>query len=163
MKLAESTLKKAMKFNLTDLILMLSRLLRTHYSSIVGSQKKLIQYSEIIEKYSRIFEAEVTAEHCHANLSFYYVNTRTLRTEAISLADEYVARLEPYFMKIDSFRFHFLYYNTIITGYQLKNNHELVIDKCNEGLRFFEGREENTPGAFLFNLNLAKIPAYIQL
>ncbi len=94
-EIAEKAILKAIKYNLTESIILLSRLLVTHYGSSEYNKYKLNKYLSIQEKYLRVYEYEIKAENYYYDLQRTQLQSLAAPTEITKdRARKYVEELE---------------------------------------------------------------------
>lgn len=162
-KLAEKTLKYAMKFELTDIILLLAKVLRLHYGTIVGNKKKFEHYNKIVLQYTSLFNAELLAEEYYTQVVVNFVSSTATKPEVINLSKEFSAELKTLTSKAKSYRFNLLYFSLNAIRFELANNYSNTIEVCKEALVFFEQKKHLATNNAKFNFLLKILSAQIYL
>lgn len=160
-KLAEKTLKYAMKFELTDIILLLAKDLRFHYGGIVGNNKKYKYYNDIVLQYTTIFSAELLAEEYYTQVVINFVSSTATKPEIRNLSEKYSADLRNLTPRVNSYWFNLIYFNINAIRFELASDYKSTIEVCQEALDFFEKKPHiatnNAKFQFLFKILGAQI------
>ncbi len=160
-KLAEKTIKHAVKFELTDVALQLSKVLRFHFGGVAGHKKKYQQYNGLVRQYTKILNAELLVEEYYTEILINFVSSSATKPEIIKLAETFSQELAEMGKEVDSYRFKILYYNIYVLRHELASNYEKAIIACKEALHFFDKKKHiatnNAKFLFLFKIIGAKI------
>lgn len=160
-KLAEKTLKFAMQFELTDIILLLAKDLRFHYGGVVGDKKKYEHYNQLVLQYTKLFNAELLAEEYYTQILINFINSSATKPEIAKLSSQYSAELKTLALTANSYWFNLLYHNMNVAQHELANDYKEVIHASKEALDFFEGKSHiatnNAKYLFLFKIIGAQI------
>jgi len=140
--LAQETLKKALRYGFTDIILGVSRDLQVHYGGLVGDKKKYIEYQKIITLYTDMYFAELKAEDYYLGITFNYTKSRGSKVELADLAQQYYLELEEMMQQTQSYRFCYLFYQISLLRYEITNDYESSLKVCEEALGFFQSNEQ---------------------
>ena len=163
MIVAEKAFKRAVRFEFTEIALMLARQLRIHHGSITGELEKTELYDDCIEKYLKIYSFELKAEKYYSKLMSYYVFSSANKPEALVLAKEYCNDLQEGFDEVDSFRFRYTFYLVNILRFEVENNYRRVIKICTEALRYFETKSLILVKTVMFQFYFKMTTANLQL
>ena len=136
--LAERTLKKAIRYEMTELCLLLSKDLRLHYGTINLNLRKYKQYSKLFTDSLQLFEYEMQAELYYSDIAKNYVKSRSAKDRVAILATTYTDELEslPPFEK--SYKFSLAYFLVKYLSFDLSNNVSEAIKVCTEANKFFK-------------------------
>lgn len=163
-KLAEKTIKHAINFELTDIILQLSRDLRFHYGGIGGNKKKYKHYNSLVKQYSKLLNAELLAEEFYTEIIINFVSSTATKPEIIKLAEKYSAELVNLTEEVNTYRFKLVYYNIKALRYELANNYAMTIKASEEALDFFDQKVHivTKNAQFLFLLKIISAQIYLK-
>lgn len=159
---AADLLRTALRFDLTDLALDVTRSLRLYYGSIEGDLKKYEQYGKQVRHLEEVFRYENLAEEYYTELVIRFVNDKSTKKDAAQQARLYFAQLEKALDQYDSYRLHFTGRLIEIMIYTSINDYKKTIDVCDKAIRFFEAKsyEAKIPlQAFLYQ----EMVCYVQL
>lgn len=160
-QLAERTIKHAIKFEFTDIILLLAKDLRFHYGGIVGNKKKYEYYNNLVASYSSLFNAELLAEDYYTQIMINFTNSTATKPEVINLSKRFTSELNELKEHQQSYWFNLIYYNIKTVQYELANDYVQTIQVAKEALAFFEHKKHiatNTAlSVFLFKILGAQI------
>lgn len=162
-KLAEKTLKHAMKFELTDIILLLSKDLRFHYGGITGNRNKYDYYNNLVIQYSALFNAELLAEEYYTQIAINIINSTATNPEIIALSEKYTEELSLLAKKHNSYWFNLITFNIFSLRYELASDYINSIRVCNEALTFFEQKNHIATNNAKFSFLLKILGAQIYL
>lgn len=160
--LLEKILKKAKQYEFTELSVMVVRLLRLHYGTRLGDQKRYAEFNQLYEAYHEIAEFENEAEQCYSDLVIHYINDASAKEELQLLAKQYYQRLAPQLSNIQSYKYHF--YTGLVRLFEQTsvNDYAATVPICEEIITFFEQKPfmANTPIQICLHHQLV---AYMQL
>lgn len=159
---AADLLRTALRFDLTDLALDVTRSLRLYYGSIEGDLKKYEQYGKQVRRLEEVFRYENLAEEYYTELVIRFVNDKSTKKDVAQQARLYFAQLEKALEQYDSYRLHFTGRLIEIMIYTSINDYKKTIEVCDKAIRFFEAKsyEAKIPlQAFLYQ----EMVCYVQL
>lgn len=162
-QLAEKTLKRALKFEFTDLVVSLARDLRLHYGTILGNHKGYSNYKSIVRKYQKILQAELMAEELYTDLAINFVNSRATKVEIESIAMDYESELLELIENFDSYRLNLFAYLAISLRYQISNDHKNTLRVCEKAISFFDTKPHIASKTAMVNFLFKMLGCYIQL
>lgn len=162
-KLAEKTLKYTIKFELTDISLLLLKDLRLHYGTIIGDLKKYNYYNELVHKYNNLFNAELLAEEYYTQIIINFINSKAVKREVIEIAERYTSELALLAKEHDSYWFNLITYNVFIVRYEIINDYENTIRVCKEALASFDNKPHIVSNIVKFTFLIKTLTAQIVL
>lgn len=142
-ELCHKLLKKAEKFDFTDLVMDITRILRLHYATREGNIKKYELYNGLFKQYEKIWIEENLAEELYMELVLRYVNSQTILEETHSTAIEFYKQIEDSLSRNFSFRLHLCGMLIRQAIYSSINDWEGLIKVCDESLAFFHAKPYN--------------------
>lgn len=161
--IAEKTIKKAIKFDFTDIILSLAKELRMHYGTIEGERRKYEKYNSLVNKYSKVYNAELLAEEYYSDLIINFVNSRATNLQILKKAKSYSHELEQLIKNINSYRFNFLAYLVFVLRYEIENNYTETLKTCQQALSYFQSKKHLSSKNAIFNFQFKILACHIQL
>ncbi|MEZ5039837.1 MAG: hypothetical protein R2828_08095 [Saprospiraceae bacterium] len=162
-KLAEKTLKHAIKFELTDIILLLSKDLRFHYGGITGNRSKYDYYNNLVIQYAALFNAELLAEEYYTQIGINFINSAATKPEIIALSEKYSNELSQLAKKHDSYWFNLVCYNVFAARYEIANDYKNTIKVCEKALASFEQKAHIATNIAKFTFLIKILTAQIYL
>lgn len=159
---AADLLRTALRFDLTELALDVTRSLRLYYGSIEGDLKKYEQYGKQVRRLEDIFRYENLAEEYYTELVIRFVNDKSTKKEVAQQAKKYFSQLEKALDEYDTYRLHFTGRLVEIMIHTSINDYKATIDICDKAIRFFDAKkyEAKIPlQAFLYQ----EMVCYVQL
>ena len=161
--LAERTIRFAVHFEFTELVLYLSKDLRFHYSVVSPNDAKYDEFSALVNQSHRNLEAETAAEKHYTLLMRNYSRSQGRPTkETILSASESSRHLKEAYADITTFKYIRISYLVHVTYYQMDQDYESAIMACNEAIELFDNKPYHSQAArFTFQLRL--LSCYIQL
>ena len=140
-RLAEQNLRKAIKFEFTDIILFLAKELRMHYGNIRGDKKKFKEMNLLVKKHYKILQAELDAEEYYNELILNYVNSNETKLELGRIVNNYSDSLRILINKYSSYRLNLTAFIVFILKYEIINDYHGTIRTCNEALDYFNSKK----------------------
>ncbi len=161
--LAEETIKIALHFEFTDLILELARELRMHYAYVPGRKKKFNYYDNLVGLKSEILLAEMEAEKYYTLLTRELNQSKVSKSNLIESAEKYSRKLESMMMEFQSYRFSFHAYLVISMAYELKNDYKGNLRISKEALKFFNKKNQIASNTILIGFQIKTLVSNIYL
>lgn len=161
-KAADLALRRAFKYDFTDIIVSTATLLRRHYGVIVGDKIKMYSYHDTVETYSKIKALEEKVEFYYIDVRSHFPQSKKVTSKLIEKAQRYVEEIKPHIGRTRSYRFHVLSYSLIMAVAQMQAQPIEIVNVGQKALRYFDNQIATTVGVyFIFNYDM--IPALIQL
>lgn len=136
--LAENVLNHTMKYEFTNLIVDISKTLRSHFTSFSKNQKKYVKYKKLFNTYSQIWLAENNAESFYCELIVHYVDKKIDNRIIFDIADEYLILLKDDLKRYDSYRLHLFAYLIKLIKYNCISEYKTCSQISGEAIDFFE-------------------------
>ena len=146
--LSHKILKVARKYEITELILDVTRMLRLHYGARVGDFKKYEQFNKLFKLYEPIWLAENKAEELYTDLIIQYVNNKSTKEDLHEKAKQYMQELEKDLETYGSYRLHLCGSLIKISIYTSVNEYEETIKICKESIAHFKTKNYKTTTPF---------------
>lgn len=145
--LCHKLIKISRKYEITELVLDISRTLRLHYGAREGDFKKFEQYNDMFKQFEKIWIAENLAEELYTGLVIRYVNNKSTKEDLHQKATAYYKLIEEDLNHFDSYRLYLCGSLIKIFIYTSINDYEKTIEICNESIQMFEKKdyEATTP------------------
>lgn len=143
-KIMQKTLPVAIKFEITEVVLEISRLLFFHFTLREPAKKKRLYYKGLIEKNTKELAIVIKAETMHIELIAPFVLSRSSKPWMAEKAKECLTELEPYVNNIEGYRFYLYYYLIKVMEKEISHDYFGIVKTCNEALSHFE-RKKSTP------------------
>ncbi len=160
--LAEKTLKQALHFDFVDIAVVLLKQLRMHYSLTDLNRKKYDDYNNLLNKYTKILNAEMKAEEYFQEMAMHFMNSRATKLELESLAISYSEELRKYTKQFYSYNLYLQAFRVFVLRYQIVNDYERTLEVCREAVDFFD-KKKNFPEVASFTFLFIELSCYIQL
>lgn len=161
--LAEYALRRALKYEFTDIVLTLANELRYHYGVMQGNKRKFREYNLLVKKYSEIQQVELKLEERYTQLGMHFSASKEARPEIYDLARQYSEYAEQQIEQYQSYRLNLYAYSIITLQYQVINDHPRLLESCERALRYFEGKKKLVPTITRFLFAMRTIPSLIML
>lgn len=139
-EIALNLIKRAKKFEFTELVMDIARILRLHYGTREGDLKRYEQYNELFKQYEQIWLEENRVEELYSELTIRFVNNKATKKALNKKALEYYAQVEPVMQKSDSYRIHLCGNLIRLMIYTTVNDYKNTIELCQEAIAFFEAK-----------------------
>jgi len=153
LNLAKKILKKAIEYDMTVLILEVSRDLRRGNAAYTGNEKDHRYYSDLIEEYLQVYQLEIEAEGIYTSSGLAYARSKSTKIDLFQQFYSQYESIKIHYGKIKSFNFH-LYTSLIgINLFMSKNDFRETRFICESAIDYFEGRGiryQNSSHIFLY-------------
>ncbi|MCB0654318.1 MAG: hypothetical protein KDC85_23765 [Saprospiraceae bacterium] len=134
-------LKKARKFEFTDLAVEVTRTLRLYYSTREGNLKKYEKYNAEYHHYKKVLRIEEFAEELYTDLVVRYVKNKSKEQEAQEKAANYYKKLKKFLTGCDSYWCQLCGYLIELASYSNTKNYERILEVCDRAIAFFEAKD----------------------
>ncbi len=154
-ELSKELLRKALRYDFTDIVVMVLPFLIRQYGIQFGDNKRVQEYTQMADEYLDIFKLEIKADRFYALLANEYAKSATNKPEIFEVATSYYQELSPFIGKIKSYKFHILAYMIGILRWMSVNNYHQTADECLAALNHFDNLpydHKNAKAIFLFQL-----------
>jgi len=158
--IAEKILKKSLKFEFTDLTILLSDDVRYYYATIEGHRKKYEQYNELFKKQSKILGTELVLKEFYLNIAQEFINSKTPNNKLLQLSEGYINFIQH--EDFHSFKAQLYAYTILSLHYQILNDHSKTLTICDRALEYFRS-QTYLPNTAVFTFLFKKLTCYIKL
>ena len=164
-QLAEEAIKKAIQFELTDVVFSLAEILSRHYATIDGNSKKFKEYDALCQQYFAILSAEHMASSYYNQLRIHFTKAKSFQPEAVEDARVYSEKLKELIEKGELESFNLRYFSFLVHAirYEVTNDYQPLLEVCEEALIYFMEREDRVPMNVFFNFTLRKFICHTRL
>ena len=160
--LAVKTLKKALHFEFTEIILDLSRLLRLSSATIKGNQKDFNYYDQLVADHFQVLEQVLLAESLYEKIVLPYVLSKADDQVTMKLAEKFSNQLKELDLKIETHTFIVFAYGIHNIRYEISHDPKNLIKSCDLAIQKLRNKPfnlRNQIGIFM----LRKFSAHLQL
>jgi len=133
-------LKVAKKYEFSELVLDISRMLRLHYGTREGDKKKFNRYNRLFKKFEEIWAAENLAEEYYVQLATGQVKNKEQKQAMHEEAKKCFEEIRPAVEKYESYRLQFCAAWLKIIEYNSVGDHKNTIAVCANGVELFENK-----------------------
>lgn len=155
MDLCQTILRQALRYELTELAMLSSRMLTMHQADMKGNKKDFAYYNKVLQEQLANFQAETLAESYYNDIVQHFSQSRAAQPELAPKATAYVAALRPFRENTQTYYFNLMYYTLACMQYEIARDLEPMLTICEEALAFFKSKEHaplNSKTAFLKRL-----------
>lgn len=163
LEMARSAIKKAIKYDFTELALTLARDLRIHYATIESDRKKFDHFTAIFEQYQKRYEIELVVERKFYDLALQIKNSKHFSESFIEETKRTANELKKVTSRDKSYWSVLLASQAQLYYYQMINDKEGISQVCNEAITYFESLSYEPPYTTVFSFSFILIPGYIVL
>jgi len=136
--LAEKTIRLAIKYEFTEIILSLGRILKAHFRLFNPNKEKANFYIKLISYHKEVLDYELLAEDFREEISSQFSPSRANQAFQREKVNKYEIILREKIKEFSSYRLQLNYYLIASFKYRITNNHTEVIRVCQEALHYFE-------------------------
>jgi hypothetical protein len=161
-EISQMVLKKALKYQITDIALLIIPFLSRQYGLTVGDSAKIRELEELRKKMVETWNAEALAMHYYAKLNVTYSRSKALNPKIYEEAREYYQKLAIYEHQVDSYTFHSYFYMVGVFQWMSIADYEKTIAICQRAISYINHLPFDHKTAKLFFL-IQDITSKIQL
>ncbi len=163
--LAEKTIRRSIKYELTETTVYLARELHYYFSTLSLNPSKEKHYKQLLSKYSEILQKEIRAHECFCEIRREnLLSVGSLKKKLLAKTELYKKELEQYLNDEDKLSYKMLVdiYNIIVMHYEVKQDYNRIIITCESAIDYFRRRNPDRRTIY-YQFDLYKIESYIQL
>jgi len=138
MNLADEALKVSLKFDIVDLIILLTKELKAHYGVFEYNKKKYAYYADLHKKFLYIFSYEIRASNMYITLAQKILKFN--KSEITQNSIDELRELEITLTKISSFKYNFDTYNSLYFYYYLIKDYQKLVEISGKAVSFFQSK-----------------------
>ncbi len=155
--LGESILKRAQKFEFTDLVVNVLRELHMIYAGPQGDQKNFVRCNKLLKSYTEIFQAEILAEEYYHKLAIHFTRSRATKPELAATASQYKDNLVKLGTKAKTYRYILMAYLVMSLRYQIVNDYKNTLRVCKEAVSQLKkkGKAKSKTSLYTFQIKMA--------
>ncbi len=136
-KIALKIVDISMKFELTNILIQTSEILRNIYG-ILGEESQFEYYDKLLKSNFRILEAENTSDELYRRLIIKFIKSEAMKPELVPIAKQYAKQLKALCRKNDSFVLHFNMYRVWFWSYRIAGNYRSTLRVCEKAEQYME-------------------------
>lgn len=138
--LAQTTLETAKKFELTEIIVNVSKVLSSAYYLHRPLSNLGDKYAEIHKNAFELLQAEQLGEKLYRDFSKHLVKIKAVQRHLQPIALGYLSQLEPFTNKYDSYRLHIYTRLIKIYSFMCVNDYANALQVANDAILFLESK-----------------------
>ena len=162
--LAKKSFKVALKYELIDMALELSRILSRHYSTIEGDIKRFLFFQDRVHKIKRLYDLELEVEEMYTKIIVYSASKRWNDPALRDMARGFCQNLEEKGQeKNTTYRFQFLYFLVLAVSKELDNDYRALIRVCDQALEAIKEKPHILVTSHRFYFIFKKLASHIYL
>jgi hypothetical protein len=136
--LAEKTLGPAQKYELTEIVLELSRALKWYAAATEGKTEEWHYYQSLADESAEIMAATARAQSMYEELVMPFVASKSPKPWLADKAKGYLAELRPHFQRLGTFQLSLYYYLIARLEKEVVHDYQGIVALCCEAIQHFE-------------------------
>lgn len=136
--LAHHLLDIALKFELTNTVVVVSNVLRNHYRYMSPNQKKYDYYRRLYDEYADYQRLESLAEFYYCDVLSYFSNNRATKKWLQPIIQDYVSELLPHKGTVKTYQFLRFLGLLEVTVHMVVNDYRATLAVCDDYIAQFE-------------------------
>ena len=146
-EIALGILKKAKKFEFTDLAMDVTSVLRLHYGARLGDKNKFNHYNALFKQYRALYFLEEEAQEAYIDLIINYVNNRSPKSQQHDRAILALEVLDSHELQGDSHQYKLYRYLIELMAATTIYDYRKAMAICEDAIEYFSGKkyEANLP------------------
>jgi hypothetical protein len=161
--LAESILKRARRFEFTDLVVNVLRELQLMYAGPKADQKNFEKCNRLLKQYSEVFHAELLAAQYYNFITIQISKSRASRPELAATARKFSEELRKHAGRFQTYRFIMFAYNVFALSYQIESDYFNTLKVCSEAVQLLQKKGSMRPRVTIFLFREKMASCQIQL
>ncbi|HKK76034.1 MAG TPA: hypothetical protein VJ953_13230 [Saprospiraceae bacterium] len=143
-EIAQGILKKAEKFEFTELSVDVCSVLRLHYGARLGDKAKFDTYNKRFKKYRELYFLEEDAQEAYVDLIMNYVNDRSPKTDQYKRAKQALEHLDDLGIEGDTHQYRLYRYLIELMAATTIYDYKAALDICEKGITYFSAKPYET-------------------
>jgi len=139
--LAKKTLRQALKYEITEVVVYIARMLRLYYANAEGNRRLINKYNELFHEQMKIYERETYAEELFYIYSADFINSKSVNDQLREQIAQITDQLSAIKDLPNNFSFYKIYYMANSLKYELSYNYASVLETCTDAIDFFEQKK----------------------
>ena len=160
-RICEKILPKAIKYDFTDLVFLLARELRLHYSVVKNDTRNFRKFDNLCKIYGELMNAEASVEEIYCHVVFQQNRKRAIRAFKTSNIEDYQHALKS-FERLESNKLQVMLVTIKLIFHFSNFNYHQIIKECDNTITFLKQRS-GVFQSYIFGLLLKKAIALIPL
>ncbi len=140
LKMSENLISNALKYEFTELIFDVSRLLKLQYSGRIVDKRKYIYYRDLANEASRILQLELKVENDYNDIVINFAQKKSSNPDIFPIAQKVYKEIEEHLGILSSFRFNLHGYLIGVFMYMSRHDYQNTIIICEKALHYFDNR-----------------------
>lgn len=161
-KLAEGTLKQALKYNFTLNSIQAATVLR-NYSRFSGSYTQYDRYTNLLNELQTTFQSELVAQEYYERLTIRFTRSVAEQPDLKDVCQSYIQRLESISESNHSFSFLLYYYRLKIAALQISQLYGEAVTICDEADRYLTKNSHIAYKILFGEFQIQKLGCYLYL
>ena len=161
-QLSKKLLQLAEKYEFTEVVLNIHKLLRIHYGTWTGEPKQYKHHNHYYKHYQQLWQWEAKAEEYFTELTLQYVQDKSLKTETRQQAQAYYDELAAPLQEYDAYQLHLCGRLIQLAISSSIDDHEATVRTCEDAMTFFRNKPYQAH-APLQIFSYQQLLSYIQL
>jgi hypothetical protein len=161
--LAKMTIRRATKYEFSDIILQMAKILRFHFGAMEGEARQFEHFDQLIRQYQPIYQAELDLEGKYTELVMYFNSPTPEQQEFQAKARTYAKIAEQLLAAHNGYKLYLYGYSIITIQHQIIYDHKALLQSCDRAIAYFQSRRDRTSSVALFSFSFKKIPSLIAL
>ncbi|GAB5552917.1 MAG: hypothetical protein Sapg2KO_25080 [Saprospiraceae bacterium] len=141
--IAQGTLKKAIKYEFTDLVVDMCKVLRMHYGARVGNAEKFKHYNDIFQEYKILLDQEEAIQGDYIDLIINYVNNRSPKSNQHEQAKKVADSMRAACTQRDSYQAQLYFFLVELMVQTTIYNYEEALNICEKAISYFSSKAYN--------------------
>ncbi len=160
--LADHLLSTCIKYEFTDLCVLVLDKLKSNTAFQTGNRKKYKSYREKFWHYKEIWNEEHIAQECFEDIKIKYVKFLSFRPKNSAKANEYLTKLDALRKNNNSFTFFVYYFAVKEAVFSIQHNWEYALKTCDEAILYFTNKPFEVK-SYIAAFNTQKVVALLML
>lgn len=157
---ARKVLAKAMKFNVTKAVIAIAQEY-PRYLIFQSSDESAEYYTQVVKKYSLIYEAELKVKMMSAELNYDF-RKKVSSGKLLEKLESYIKELDLLVMKVDSYGFQMYYYELKKKQMELREDETGTLEICQEALLMMGKKRFKISPEVTFAFTYPQLPILIR-
>lgn len=163
MVVAEKTIKKAIQFEISNIVVEMASELRGYYGVVIGDKYKWKHYDALLREWSDKRRLEILVEGYYIALMFNFVYSKSTKKEFSEEVESFIQSIEGEMRAKGTVKCFSFYYILKALKFEIENDFLQLQVLSEEALRFFESRKKLSTGPIFYTFHKSLLIATTRL
>lgn len=162
-EVANKAIKKAIQFEISEVVIELASDLRIFYGTMEGNREKWKYYNKLLQEWNEKHQAEILIIGYFTDVMCNFIYSKSTKKEFSTVLDIYLDSIEGSLTVNSTVRSMSYYFLLKTLKFEIENDFQQLQTTSEEALRFFESRKKLSTGPIFYTFHKSLLIATTRL